>query len=277
MIAKSASSMSAKRTAILRAPGVGRDRDDARRPYKPRSRKWRAKSCCAVMWSTGIVKKPWIWPACRSIVSTRSAPATLDHVGDEARSRSARAASPCGPGAQYGNQRNHGRDALRRRELGRLDHEQQLHEVLVDGLAAGLDEEDVGAADRLAVATVGLAVRERRRARSRRARRRAARRFALRELRVRAAREHHQPLLRREGDGVARRHRHVRDVSPSRGPAASAQSSRFPPRPSLFDLLRPGDRQGARRYILRDHGAGCNPCVVADLTPGRRTHCRPQS
>ena len=28
------------------------------------------------MWSTGIVKKPWIWPACMSIVSTRSAPAS---------------------------------------------------------------------------------------------------------------------------------------------------------------------------------------------------------
>ena len=30
----------------------------------------------AVMWSTGFWKKPWIWPAWRSIVSTRSAPAT---------------------------------------------------------------------------------------------------------------------------------------------------------------------------------------------------------
>ena len=39
------------------------------------SRKWRAKSGSAVMWSTGMVKKPWIWPACRSIVSRRSAPA----------------------------------------------------------------------------------------------------------------------------------------------------------------------------------------------------------
>ena len=28
------------------------------------------------MWSTGIVKKPWIWPACRSIVSSRSTPAS---------------------------------------------------------------------------------------------------------------------------------------------------------------------------------------------------------
>ena len=27
------------------------------------------------MWSTGISKKPWTWPACRSIVSTRSTPA----------------------------------------------------------------------------------------------------------------------------------------------------------------------------------------------------------
>jgi hypothetical protein len=27
------------------------------------------------MWSTGIRKKPWICPACRSIVSTRSTPA----------------------------------------------------------------------------------------------------------------------------------------------------------------------------------------------------------
>ena len=27
------------------------------------------------MWSTGILKKPCTWPACRSIVSTRSAPA----------------------------------------------------------------------------------------------------------------------------------------------------------------------------------------------------------
>ena len=27
------------------------------------------------MWSTGMLKNPWIWPACRSIVSTRSVPA----------------------------------------------------------------------------------------------------------------------------------------------------------------------------------------------------------
>ncbi len=29
----------------------------------------------AVMWSTGFEKKPWTWPACRSIVTRRSMPA----------------------------------------------------------------------------------------------------------------------------------------------------------------------------------------------------------
>ena len=29
----------------------------------------------AVMWSTGLEKKPCTWPACRSIVTTRSTPA----------------------------------------------------------------------------------------------------------------------------------------------------------------------------------------------------------
>src|SRR6187431_831823 len=38
--------------------------------------------------------------------------------------------------------------------------------------------------------------------------------------------------------------------------------------PFLVHLLRPGDRQGARRNILCDHGAGCNPCVVADRNGG---------
>ena len=61
----------------------------------------------------------------------------------------------------YGYQRDDRGDPLRRGELRRLDHHQQLHQVPVDGLAAGLDDEDVGAADRLRVAAVGLAVRER--------------------------------------------------------------------------------------------------------------------
>ena len=31
----------------------------------------------AVSSSTGMLKKPWIWPWCRSMVRTRSAPATV--------------------------------------------------------------------------------------------------------------------------------------------------------------------------------------------------------
>ena len=34
----------------------------------------------AVMWSTGTWKKPWIWPACRSMVSTRSTPTPSRHL-----------------------------------------------------------------------------------------------------------------------------------------------------------------------------------------------------
>ena len=75
MIANSASIISAKRTAIFARPSSGAT-ETMSEPVRPRSRKWRAKSGSAVMWSTGIVKKPWIWPACRSIVSTRSAPAS---------------------------------------------------------------------------------------------------------------------------------------------------------------------------------------------------------
>ena len=68
----------------------------------------------------------------------------LQHVRDEpAGDRFAR------PGlavlARIRKPRDNRGDALRRRELRRLDHEQQFHQVAVDGLAAGLDDEDVGA------------------------------------------------------------------------------------------------------------------------------------
>ena len=85
----------------------------------------------------------------------------LEQVGDEAgRDRLARLRLAVLAGVR--EERDHGGDALRGAELRRLDHLQELHQVLVDRAAAGLDEEDVGAADRLVVADVGLAVRERR-------------------------------------------------------------------------------------------------------------------
>ena len=73
--ANSASIISANRTASLARPASGAT-ETTPSPWRPRSRKCRANSCWAVMWSTGIVKKPWICPACRSIVSRRSAPAS---------------------------------------------------------------------------------------------------------------------------------------------------------------------------------------------------------
>ena len=52
-------------------------------------------------------------------------------------------------------------DALRRRALRRVDHDQLLHDPVVDRIAEALQHEHVGAADVLAVAAVELAVRER--------------------------------------------------------------------------------------------------------------------
>ena len=64
--------------------------------------------------SVGISKKPWIWPACRSSVMTRSAPAAGDQVGDQlGRNRRARADLAVLPGvAEIRNNRG---DAARRR------------------------------------------------------------------------------------------------------------------------------------------------------------------
>jgi hypothetical protein len=75
--------------------------------------------------------------------------------------------------------------------------------VLVDGWRPGLHEEDIGAADRLAVAHVRLVVREGIQLDLAEVDPEALG-DPLGELGVRAAREHHQPLLRRERDRVAR-------------------------------------------------------------------------
>ena len=84
----------------------------------------------------------------------------LEHVGDE----------PAGDRlprlrlavlARVGEPRDDGGDALRGRELRRLDHQEELHQVAIDRLGARLDDEDVGAADRFRVAHVRLVVRER--------------------------------------------------------------------------------------------------------------------
>src|SRR5581483_4224972 len=75
VIAKPAPIISPKRTACFARPASGAT-EITSSPSSPRSRKWRPKSGSAVMWSTGMLKKPWIWPAWRSIVRIRSAPAS---------------------------------------------------------------------------------------------------------------------------------------------------------------------------------------------------------
>ena len=126
----------------------------------------------------------------------------LEHVGDEASGdRLARLRLPVLP--RVGEPRHDRGDPLRRRELRRLDHQQQLHQVAVDRLGSRLHDEDVGAADRLLVADVRLVVRKR---------------LQLDvaeldvqvlgdpvgELRVRAPREDHQALLGTTLDPVPR-------------------------------------------------------------------------
>ncbi len=83
----------------------------------------------------------------------------LDHLRDELRGdRLPRTRFLVLP--RVGVERDHGRDPLGRGELGRVDHDQQLHQVLVDRRRARLDDEEVGAANRLLVAAVRLAARE---------------------------------------------------------------------------------------------------------------------
>ena len=98
---------------------------------------------------------------CRSTVTTRSAPADGEHVGDEARGDRL-AAFGLAVLARVSVERAHRGDALRRRALRGVDHDQLLHEPVVDRVAVRLEHEHVGAADVLAVAAVDLAVRERR-------------------------------------------------------------------------------------------------------------------
>ena len=100
----------------------------------------------AVSSSTGMLKKPWIWPWWRSIVSTRSAPGDGDHVGDEpGGDRDARLVLLVRPAVRV--VRDDGGDPAGARPLERVDHDQQFHDRLVDRVAGRLDEEDVLLAD----------------------------------------------------------------------------------------------------------------------------------
>ena len=82
-------------------------------------------------WSTGPSKKPWICAVCRSTLMRRSAPAVLN------RSAMRRAEIGSRPRCflswrAYAVERRDDGDALGRGPLERVDHEQLLHDPLVD-------------------------------------------------------------------------------------------------------------------------------------------------
>src|SRR3954465_9329202 len=95
------------------------------------------------MWSTGTLKKPWIWPAWRSIETTRSTPATssmsatsfavigsprarLLSLPRDGLARSRLLVLP-----RVREPRDDRGHALRRGEARSLDHHEQLDEVVV--------------------------------------------------------------------------------------------------------------------------------------------------
>ena len=96
--------------------------------------------------STGMSKKPWIWPACSSIVSTREAPATVIRLATSLAEIGVRGDGLAVlPGiAEIGH---HGGDAPRRGAPQRVDDDQQLHQIVVGRMRGRLDDEDVLAAD----------------------------------------------------------------------------------------------------------------------------------
>src|SRR3989441_3783018 len=72
MIARLACNRLAKARARSTPPASG---ETTTRPCCPRFPTYSSNTGDAYRWSTGMLKNPWICPACRSIVSTRSAPA----------------------------------------------------------------------------------------------------------------------------------------------------------------------------------------------------------
>ena len=111
--------------------------------------------------STGMSKKPWIWSACRSTVSTRSTPAApimlRRQLGGDRHARRARAAILSG----IAEIRNHCGDAGRRGALERIGQRQQLIKVDRARRARWLHDEHFLATDVLLDLDLHLAIAER--------------------------------------------------------------------------------------------------------------------
>ena len=99
----------------------------------------------AVSSSTGMLKNPWIWPWWRSIVSSAVRAGDADHVGDQARGDGdAWLVLLVRPAVRVvGHDR---RDPPRAGALEGVDHDQELHDRLLNGAVRRLDDEDVAVA-----------------------------------------------------------------------------------------------------------------------------------
>ena len=106
-----------------------------------------------------MLKKPWIWPACRSIDSSAIDAGRGDQVRHQPR-RDRRARLALAVLARVAEVGDHGDDRAGGGALERVDHHQQLHEVVVDRRAGRLHDEAVHAADVLVDLDVDLAVGE---------------------------------------------------------------------------------------------------------------------
>src|SRR5216683_581113 len=98
-------------------------------PISKRSLMSRTIIGAAYKLSVGMSKKPWICPACRSSVITRSAPARVIRLDTSL--------------AEIGDDRG---DAPPRRAAQRVDDDEQFHQVVVGRIRRRLDDEHVGAA-----------------------------------------------------------------------------------------------------------------------------------
>ena len=112
-------------------------------------------------WSTGKSKKPLDLAGVQVDGHDAVGTGGGEHVGDEARGDRL---APFGLAilARVPVEGRHRGDALGRRALRGVDHDQLLHQPIVDLVGVRLEHEHVGAADVLAVPAVDLAVRERR-------------------------------------------------------------------------------------------------------------------
>ena len=99
----------------------------------------------AIRLSVGMSKNPWIWPAWRSSVRTRSAPAAVIMLATSLAEIGVRGARfSVLPGiAVIGNDGGH---PPRRAALQRVEGDEQLHQVVVGRIGGRLDHENVLAA-----------------------------------------------------------------------------------------------------------------------------------